>query len=372
MNLAQMPLRPLRAGEIVDRAASLYVRNIVPLTVIALFVVLPLTIVQYLATAHDTSFAQVLAQIQHPGKPLPANAPGVPPWVLAFFALTILLSPYATVAIAAAAGRIYRGERPDWRASYGVALRHWSSVLLALICEIAMLVALIFAYVLIASVALAAALVIARSSPAAGAAAFALAGVVLVALLLGLFLFYLAFALAFNAIGIDELPFNDAIARGFNGVFNRAEIGKASLVCLALAAAYTGVMIAGIALAAVFTGAMHSAAINSVAQGLITLVSTVFPAMLVAVYYFDVRLRREGYDLQADLSRLEPAAGTGYVPIAGEERDLIESFVRRREGLAPEARARIAAALAARVRSRVSYDLQALSDEDLLAGISAS
>lgn len=58
--------------------------------------------------------------------------------------------------------------------------------------------------------------------------------------------------------------------------------------------------------------------------------------------------------------------------ISGEEHALIDRFVSRRGGLAPDARRRIAADLAARVRSRVSYDLQALSDEELLVRLSAS
>lgn len=376
MSLAKTPapLRPLGLGEIIDRAATLYARNFVPLTVIALVVVLPLSIVQYIATASDATYRQILGQIEHPGKPLPASA-AMPGWLYAFLALAILLGPYATVAIAAAVGRIYRGERPGWREAYATALRHWSSVLLAVFCEIALLVALVFVYAIGLSIAIFAGLTIARSSPAAGAAAVVIGAVVCLGLLLFMLLFYLAFALAFNAIGIEELPFNEAIARGFHGVFNRAEIGKASLMCLALAAAYLGLMIVGVLIAAFCAGVIHSTALNSIAQGLVTLVSTAFLAMLVAVYYFDMRLRREGSDLDADIARLHAPGsgdGMGYVPIAGEERALIDRFVARRAALAPAARTRIAAELAKRVRPRVSYDLQGLSDEDLLAGISAS
>lgn len=55
-----------------------------------------------------------------------------------------------------------------------------------------------------------------------------------------------------------------------------------------------------------------------------------------------------------------------------DERALIDRFVARREGMAPGSRASMAAQIAARVRSRVSRDLQQLSDEELLTRLSAS
>jgi uncharacterized RDD family membrane protein YckC len=58
--------------------------------------------------------------------------------------------------------------------------------------------------------------------------------------------------------------------------------------------------------------------------------------------------------------------------LTDEEHALIDRFVARRNTLAPDARRRIATDLANRVRSRVSYDLQSLPDEELLARLSDS
>jgi uncharacterized RDD family membrane protein YckC len=69
-------------------------------------------------------------------------------------------------------------------------------------------------------------------------------------------------------------------------------------------------------------------------------------------------------------SAAQPAARS--MLITDEEHTLIDRFVARRNGLAPEARRRIAMDLATRVRSRVSYDLQGLSDEELLVRLSDS
>jgi hypothetical protein len=313
MSVAAEPvqLRPLGLGEIFDRAVTLYVRNIVPLTIIALVVVLPLTVAQYLATGNDTTYQQLLSQIQHPGKPPAAAVTRVMPgWMFLYFTLAVLLAPFATVAIAAAAGAIYRGQEVDWRAAYATALRHWGAVLLTIVCEIVLLVSLIFSGAIVLGIAFGIAFVLVRFVAAAGVVLFIFAGICAFAFLLFMILFYLAFGFSFNAIGIEELPFNKAISRGFARIFNRTELGRASVIALALVAVYLGLMIVSMSVAGIFMGLVHLTALNSIVQGIVTLISTAFLGLLVAVYYFDVRVRREGLDMQADIDRLGSTATT--------------------------------------------------------------
>jgi uncharacterized RDD family membrane protein YckC len=61
-----------------------------------------------------------------------------------------------------------------------------------------------------------------------------------------------------------------------------------------------------------------------------------------------------------------------FAMLDAEEYALIDRFVARRDGMAPGNRAVMAAQIAQRVRSRVSRDLQQLSDEELLTRLSAS
>ncbi len=68
----------------------------------------------------------------------------------------------------------------------------------------------------------------------------------------------------------------------------------------------------------------------------------------------------------------EPLAPARPIMLTQEERSLIDLFVARRQGMAPGNRAVMAARIAARVRPRVSRDLQQLDDEDLLTRLSAS
>lgn len=58
--------------------------------------------------------------------------------------------------------------------------------------------------------------------------------------------------------------------------------------------------------------------------------------------------------------------------LSEQEHKVIDQFVARRKGLTPAVRAAIAQRIAQQVRPRVSYDLQALSDEELLVRLSAS
>ena len=58
--------------------------------------------------------------------------------------------------------------------------------------------------------------------------------------------------------------------------------------------------------------------------------------------------------------------------LTAQEYALIDEFVARRTSLAPRIRARMAAQIATHVRSRVSYDLQQLPDDELLERLSAS
>ncbi len=94
-----------------------------------------------------------------------------------------------------------------------------------------------------------------------------------------------------------------------------------------------------------------------------------FLSIVLALYYFDVRLRHDGFDLDAEHELIAHADEPTYAPTAylsGEERALIKRFLERRESLAPQRRRQIAARLAASPRDRVPLELRSLDDEALL------
>jgi NhaP-type Na+/H+ or K+/H+ antiporter len=66
---------------------------------------------------------------------------------------------------------------------------------------------------------------------------------------------------------------------------------------------YVGFAIVSIAVAATLE-TMHLHLVNVAVSALLSLVSTALLGVLLAVYYFDVRVRREGLDMQAELEGL--------------------------------------------------------------------
>lgn len=305
--LEPVQLRPLGIGEIFDRAVTLYVRNFLLFTIIAAFVVVPLSVAQYFVVVEQGgAWAQILDQIQHPKHTVSAaGVPGVGSWFLVLIAISVLLTPFMYVAMAAALGRIYNGEATDWRASYAVALRHWGGILVTVICQVAIILVAAFGGAFAIGLAFVASMLLVRAFAPLGIVMVILAILLFVVYLLALMICYLALALAFDAIGIEEASFGRAISSSFARIFNRSELGKAALICLAFFAVEIGVMIVAGVLESVIEAFLHQPILETVLQGLISAVSTGFIGVLIAVYYFDVRIRREGLDMQAAIDQLQ-------------------------------------------------------------------
>jgi hypothetical protein len=144
-----------------------------------------------------------------------------------------------------------------------------------------------------------------RGSVVAAVVLGIIAVILLTAWLVLMILCAIALGFAFNAIGLEGSPAFTAIGLGFARIFNRRELGRAALVVLAISAIYVGIYLVFFALFGLIQSVVHSFALVELASVPFSLVSTTFIALLFAVYYFDVRVRREGLDMQAALDRLE-------------------------------------------------------------------
>lgn len=304
---AAISLRPLGIGEIFDRAVTLYVRNFVLFAIIAAFLVVPLSIANYFVVAQGAgSFAQILDQIQHPTHASsPASLGAFGPWFFVVILVSFFLSPFMYVAMAAAVARVYKGEMPDWRTAYGVALRHAASIIGMTFCQLLTLAGAGFAGGIALVLAFTVAVLLVRFVTPLGVALVVLSIVLFLIYFIALMLCYLAIALAFDAIGIEEARFGRAFSSGFARIFNRSEIGKAALICLAFIAvqlALTIVIGVGNGLIETF---VRLPILQTAFQGAASLVTSGFLGVLLAVYYFDVRVRREGLDMQAAIEQLQ-------------------------------------------------------------------
>ena len=303
-------LRPLTLGEIFDRAVTLYVRNFVPFSLIVLVVIVPTAVLHYFAGLHASStFTQLLQQIENPKRtvtPMAATTDGL--FALASLGVSILLGAFAAVAVAVATARLYDAGRIDWGACYIRTLSRVGSILLVLAIEIVLMIMVIFAGAIAMGLAFFVAGVAVSGSVVLGVLAFIAAAIVVLVWLVFLVLCYFAFAFAYNAIGVEGTNLFVAMGSGFSRIFNRSEVLRACLVALAFVAMYIGLFIVQVSVAAVFE-AMNLHILNVAITAVISLVTFSFLTILLAVYYFDVRVRREGLDMQAQMERLESAAG---------------------------------------------------------------
>lgn len=301
-------LRPLSLGEIFDRAVTLYVREFPLFALITLVLVLPVTIMQYFLSMHDSAAVlQLLDQIQHPGKAPSTQSSAVAGLTFVIIIGSVVLGAFVVVAIAAAIGAIYRGDRPRFAECFGYAMRRAGAIVVTLLCEFASMVVLVFFGGFAVGVVLAAAYMLVRFSVLLGIAAFVVAALVVLAWFALILLCYLAFSFAFNALGIEQSRVGPAIGAGFARIFNRSEIFRAVLVCLALAAIYLGVAVVSLSVGALFES-LHAVALSVGVSALVSLISTAFLNILLAIYYFDVRVRREGLDMHLRLQTLRATA----------------------------------------------------------------
>ncbi|HTU83105.1 MAG TPA: hypothetical protein VMF61_13305 [Candidatus Acidoferrales bacterium] len=308
-----MELRPLGFGEIFDRAITVYVRNFIPFASLVSVVIVPLAVLQYVVDRSSTSeIDRALEILAHPTKAAPPVLPGFmtsPGAALAFVLLLIVVWavwPFALNAVTVGVARLYRGSAVDFRACYRASLQRWPSVLALLLLEAAIFIAWYVGFVIAVAVVAVLATLIARASVPLGVFVGVFGAIVFVAGLLVLAPLIVALTFAMNAIVVEERSAVAALNAGFTRVFNRHEIWRALLFSIAAGA----VMMAASSLTgllAFFFIFHHWIAAEVIVTSVFRAAIAPFSIVLLAIYYFDVRIRREGYDLEAGLDRLTQA-----------------------------------------------------------------
>ncbi len=307
-----MELRPLGFGEIFDRAITLYIRNFLPFAGIVAVVVLPIAVLQYfIDTSSMTQFDQAMKILTHPNAPAPTT-PVLPafmtdPRVAILFAVTLLvvyaIYPFSLNAVAIGVARLYTGRPVLFGPCYRGSLHRWPQVLGMLCVEFALVIAWYIGFVIIAVLAVLLVTLLARASIILGIFAGIIGFLIGLAALLFLAPLFVALTFAMNAIVIEERPVFESIGLGFSRIFNREEFWRSVLFALAAGAVLLGAgMVAGI-FSTIFL-LLHWLPASAIVDTLFRAAITPFSIVLLAIYYFDVRIRREGFDLEAGLERL--------------------------------------------------------------------
>ncbi len=365
-------LRPLDLGKIFERAVALYCANFLVLVAIAAASVVPVSLVQYLVLLRERPVIDAtLNVLQHPGHVQTEhattlfNSPTILAVVLASAVFGYYMLAFAVGAFAAGVGRLYSGGTIRFADAYDAVLRRWPAVVAIVGFAILALVAaytcavLLLAIPIVGAAALATQWFSAVVAFAATTMVFAIAFALLCILAIG--------ACALCTAVVESTPATWAIRLTAARILNRGEFGRAMLCAFGVAA--IGLLASTVVDAAAFIGLARWQGAYATLDAAQRILVVPFLSLVLVVYYFDVRLRYEGFDLDAGRA-LAPAqdeplyAPTAY--LSGEERAVIKRFLERRDALTPSRRREIAARLATPVRTRVPSELQTLDDEPLL------
>ncbi len=313
MNVASEPtpsLRPLGIGEVLDRAVTLCVRYFVPLALVYVVFAIPMGIVQYFSTRRLVALIAVFqsaSQAQRttgvPADPTAifrqvsaADYGAAFVWLVAF---AFLFAPLPIAALIARTCAFYLGRPIDFAGAYRVALTRW----LPLIgLNAVYLLAGIVLYLAVALVAIVIALGIGALYVASHGVGIAVGVVFGGALLLVAIVFAVLVALAIQisyfTLVFEGTPIVRAFVSGIERVFTRRGFGRSLLFGAAWVAIGIGVAIVGGIGAGLLVAITHSDIVSAIYQTLLRIVVTLFTTVFIAIFYFDLRVREEGFDLQ--------------------------------------------------------------------------
>jgi hypothetical protein len=349
-------------GEIFERALTIYVRNFRVFTLIALTLLLPLGIIDYILLPHSDAAMQAWAEaMQRRGAFSPQEIAGF----IAVSCVFAFLSIVVQAAVAVAVATTYTDERPRYGEAFAAVARRFVTLLGVLVVEFALVLAL---YV----VAIVVGVFIGLGGIAAGGVAHVgaslVVALVVIVLVTAFFAVQFVFALQFGIYGaVLEQPISPvaAVSEGIRRIYNRRAYPRAIVLTFVI----LGLGIAAAIFSAItgsLFGLAHVPSLTAVATTIVDVPFTAFNAILTAVFYFELRAPQPAPVLvPSPDEEPEPVyADTRYA--TGEERAMIYRFLAARDAMPAHERIAIAHDLAARVRPRVPPELQNLPDEALL------
>lgn len=307
---AMRSLRPLSVGEMLDRAFSICFKHFIPFLSLVAVVVGPQLLFYYLGSKDvlntmagtlgtiATTPAGTPPPVMDPQKILAAEANGAP-YFVAFALLALFVVPLSNAAVVSGVSRAYLGMPVRFVQCYADALPRWPALIGLMLVWLAAIV-LAFMAIFIAFFILAAALAaIGTFLGVVGAVVAIIIGIAagLAGVLLALEL-YLAAAYSFVAVVLEGMPFIIAFSSGFQRVFGEGQLWRSLGIAAAIFGIIIGLELVGAVIGGIAIALTRSFALEFVLTGLISAFTYPFLFAVVAVSYYDVRIRREGFDLQ--------------------------------------------------------------------------
>jgi len=301
--------RPLSIGELLDRAVTLFVRNLWLFCGLAAVVYVPLAVVQSLMADFWLWYGGLMSTIFASGGKMP-NLPPNAAMLQRLNAVSLIevivwlvAAPLASAALIHAAGRIVCGEPTSFREALRFAVLRWGSVLLFLLLWAFLVVAaLVAGYVALLLLALLAAAVFHSVI-----LAVILGIAVLLAWLLAILVAFVAGGVGFATLMVETGNALRAFAAGLERAINRASLWRSVVIGLvygAIAMGFSSVAYAA-GFALLFT--LHTGIPMVIIASMTSLVQFGFGLLIMVLYYFDLRIRREGADLTTLASQIAAA-----------------------------------------------------------------
>jgi hypothetical protein len=270
-------LRPLALGEILDVAIKIYRLHARTLLAIVFVVVAPVQVVAALvqSSAFPEAFTQPTFDPTPQPRPQPIDAGEL--WLavaatLVVAVLTILAATIATGAAFKAVADAYLGERPEWRTSLRfAAARAHSIIWITILGGLLMVIGFVLCFV---------------------------PGVYL----------WVAFAVAVPVLLMEGVKGRRALGRSRFLVRGRWWPTFGLLLLGYLLATVVTLVLVGLVEALAFADVAESSiaylSLTTIANTIATTITTPFTAAFVAVLYFDLRVRKEAFDLQLLAERI--------------------------------------------------------------------
>jgi len=303
-------LRPLGLGELLDRAVTLCVRQFVPFALIYVAFAIPLGFVKFFASKNLTTVIQTFAD------QLKAQSSGHAPdpsaysaafaqagdnfgWTGALFALTFFVGPLATAALIAATSATYLGGRATFADAYRTGLSRWLPMLGinifyavagGVLYMVAIVIALLLFFALGAITLAAHTLGIAISIVVGLAVAIVLIAVAVIVAL--------ALNVSYFSCVVERENVIVAFASGIGRVFSGVGIKRSLLVGSAYVAVIVGISIVSALGQGVLVGLVRSELAGAIFTTLVAVATAAFLTAFMTIFYYDLRVREEGLDLQ--------------------------------------------------------------------------
>ncbi len=304
----QNRLRPLALGEVLDRAVNLCVQYFVPLSLIFLVYAVPLAVVQYFATQ---DFAHILQTITRTLTPVPGRAADPAAlgrtlgavrsngWYFLLIALTFLVAPLPTAALISATTQAYLGRATSFEQAYRHAASRWLPLIGVNVLYAFALGAVYVALVIVFTLAIFAIALVTVGARSAGIVLGAIVGVLgLGAMIAFLIVAALAFQVSYFTCVVERAGVRRSFGLGISRVFGGIGLRRSLLVGIVYVALGLGIVLVSLAGEALLEGLLHSVALGTAYATIVRVATAAFTTAFVAIFYFDLRVREEGLDLQ--------------------------------------------------------------------------